>query len=155
MSTEPRRFNPWPYSIIAVFVVFILATVGLIVLASSNRMELVAGDYYEQEIAYQRHLEGASRTRSLGDRASVTLEAAEKQLLIALPLEHAGHLSQGRIQLYRPSAAGLDRRVLLELDSQGRQKVDVSALPPGLWKVRVQWMVGHEDYLLDQSLKLN
>jgi nitrogen fixation protein FixH len=154
MSTTPRRFNPWPYGIIAVFAIFIPATAVLVVMASSHRMELVSGDYYEQEIAFQRQLERVNRTRALGDKARVTLAAAEKQLLVALPSEHAGHLSAGRIQLYRPSAAGLDRRLPLELDAQGRQTVDLNSLPPGLWKVRVQWKVGTEEFFLDESLKL-
>ena len=154
MSTAPRRFNPWPYAIIGVFAIFIPATAALVVMASSHRMELVSGDYYEQEIAFQRQMERVNRKRALGDKARVTLEAAEKQLLIALPPEHLKNLSEGRIQLYRPSAAGLDRRVPLELDSQGRQKVDVSSMPSGLWKVRVQWKVGPEEYFLEESLKL-
>lgn len=154
MSTTPRRFNPWPYGIIAVFAVFILATVGLIVLASLNRMELVSGDYYEQELRFQRQLDTVNRTRALGDKASVALDATRKHLVIAVPSEHVGQLAGGKIHLYRPSAAGLDRRVNLELNPQGRQMVDVSAMPHGLWKVRVQWKVGADDFFLDESVKL-
>lgn len=154
MITKPRRFNPWPYAVIGVFVVFILATVGLIVLASSNRMELVASDYYEQELRYQRQMEKISRTRALGSKASIALDAGRKQIVIAVPAEHVSQLADGSIQLYRPSAAGLDRRVNLELTPEGRQLVDVSAMPHGLWKVRVQWKFGGDEFFLDESVKL-
>lgn len=154
MNTETRRFNPWPYAIIGVFVVFISATVGLIVVASSNRMELVSADYYEQEVRHQRQMEKVSRTRALGNKASIALDSARKQIVIAVPSEHVSQLADGSIQLYRPSAAGLDRRMNLELTPGGRQFVDVSAMPNGLWKVRVQWKVGGDEYFLDESVKL-
>lgn len=154
MNTEPRRFNPWPYAIIGVFVVFILGTAGLIVMATSNRMELVSGDYYEQELRYQRQMESVDRTKALGKKASVALDASRKNILIAVPAEHVAQLVEGRIQLYRPSASGLDRRINLDLTPEGRQLVDVSSMPHGLWKVRVQWKVGAEDFFLDESVKL-
>ena len=154
MSTEPRRLNPWPYAIIGVFAIFILGTAGLIVMASSNRMELVSGDYYEQELRFQRQLETVNRTRALGGRASVVLDASRKNLVIAVPAEHVAQLAEGGIQLYRPSAAGLDRRVKLDVNREGRQLVDISAMPHGLWKVRVQWKVGVDEFFLDESVKL-
>lgn len=154
MSNEPRRLNPWPYAIIGVFAIFILGTAGLIVMASSNRMELVSGDYYEQELRFQRQLETVNRTRALGGRASVVLDASRKNLVIAVPAEHVAQLAEGGIQLYRPSAAGLDRRVKLDVNREGRQLVDISAMPHGLWKVRVQWKVGADEFFLDESVKL-
>jgi len=154
MNTESRRFNPWPYAIIGVFVVFIAGTAGLIVMATSNRMELVSADYYEQEVRYQHQMESAKRTQALGGKASVALDAGRRQIVIAVPAEHVGKLADGSVQLYRPSAAGLDRRLGLELNAEGRQLVEVSTMPRGLWKVRVQWKVGAEDFLLDESVKL-
>ncbi len=154
MISEPRRFNPWPYAIVGVFVVFTLGTVGLVVMASSNRMELVSSDYYEQELRYQRQMETVSRTQALGNKASIVLDASRKNLVIAVPAEHVAQLTEGRIQLYRPSAAGLDRRISLELTPEGRQLVDVSTMPLGLWKVRAQWKVGADEFYLDESIKL-
>jgi hypothetical protein len=154
MNTESRSFNLWPYAIIGVFVVFIAATVSLIVIASSNRMELVSGDYYEQEVRYQLQMESAKRTQSLGGKASVALDSGRRQIVIAVPTEHVGKLADGSVQLYRPSSAGLDRRMNLEPTPEGRQFVDVSAMPHGLWKVRVQWKVGADEFLLDESVKL-
>jgi nitrogen fixation protein FixH len=58
----------------------------------------------------------------------------------------------GRIQLYRPSATGLDRVVKLQLDNKGSQTLDASSLLPGLWKVRVQWTAQNQDFFADKSI---
>ena len=58
----------------------------------------------------------------------------------------------GRIELYRPSAAGMDRAVKLEPDANGVQRLDATGLAPGLWKVRVSWTLENQDYFLDQKV---
>ena len=32
------------------------------------------------------------------------------------------------------------------------QSLDASALKPGLWKIRVSWTVGQQDYFIDQKI---
>jgi len=146
---KPSR-NLWPLGLILVFFFFISGTVGLVVMACSQKADLVTADYYEQEIKFQGRMDRLSRTRGLG--ASVAYEAAGRRIRICLPNEHAGHELTGRIELYRPSAAGLDRRLSLEPDTHGIQSLDASGLRSGLWKVRVSWKVGGEEYLMDETV---
>ena len=56
------------------------------------------------------------------------------------------------MQLYRPSAAGLDRELKLELDATGSQSLDAAALEPGLWKVRIHWTSHQQEYFADKSV---
>jgi hypothetical protein len=144
--------NPWPLAIIAAFAVFIAGTVALIVLACSHRTDLVSRDYYEQELRYQGQIDRLDRTRRLQPPVSVAYDASQRQICLSLPPEHARREAKGRILLYRPSAAGLDRQIQLALDADGRQTVDVKDLRRGAWKVRVSWTVEGEEYFLDQSL---
>jgi nitrogen fixation protein FixH len=58
----------------------------------------------------------------------------------------------GNIQFYRPSAINLDRQVKLEPNREGIQTIDASSLLPGLWKVRVSWKAGNEEYFLDEKV---
>jgi|WetSurMetagenome_2_1015567.scaffolds.fasta_scaffold295999_2 nitrogen fixation protein FixH len=150
--TPPRRFNPWPIGIVAFFVLFISTTAGLIVFVSSQREDLVAPDYYEQEVRYQRQMERRDRTKALAGDIRVDHDDALRQLVITLPAEHAQRHPEGRIDLYRPSSAGLDRHVKLEVGPQGTQTLDAQALRPGLWKVRIQWTVGGQEFYADQSV---
>ncbi len=154
MSTEKPSRNLWPYGIIAVFAVFIPATAGLIIVACSHKEELVSANYYEQEIKFQSQMDRLARARQLGPGAAVAYDAAAQCLNISLPPDHIRRQATGRIELYRASAAGMDRQVKLQPDAAGRQTLDTRAIPAGPWTVRVSWAVGTENFLIEEKIVL-
>ncbi|MCX8089317.1 MAG: FixH family protein [Verrucomicrobiae bacterium] len=150
---KPVR-NPWPLGLILAFALFIAGTAALIAIAASQRSDLVTPDYYEQELRYQTRLDALNRTAPYAGRICVELDAAGQQLQITLPRETLGPDTAGRIELYRPSAAPLDRAWPLQPDADGAQTFDVSGLEPGLWKVRLHWRTAGQDYFLERNLVL-
>lgn len=146
----PRNF--WPLGILAAFGLFVPAMACLIVMAVTHREQLVSADYYEQEIRYQGQIDRLRRTQDLGAQAAVTYDQTSRRIAVVLPAEHARGEIQGRIQLYRPSEAGLDRQVELAVNADGAQSLDAHDLRPGLWKVRVSWKLAGREYFLDQSV---
>lgn len=144
--------NPWPYGIIVTFVLFISATIGLVIMACGQKADLVSADYYEQEIRFQSQLDRAARARAVP--AAVSYEAASHQIKIELPANRSDRASAGRIQLYRPSSANLDRKFNLDLNPQGVQCLDASALASGLWKVRVSWTEAHQEFYIERSVTI-
>ena len=148
---KPNR-SFWPYGIILTFVLFIGGTVSLIVFASSQQVDLVSPNYYEQELKYQQRIDGLDRAKQLGNRASVSYDATSQRLTVCVPAEQVREKLAGQIQLYRPSAAGLDRELKLSPDANGIQTIDSANLERGLWKVRVSWNAGGQDYFVDQKI---
>jgi hypothetical protein len=144
--------NLWPYAIILTFVLFISGTVSLVVMACSQKADLVSPNYYEEELKFQGQLDRLKRAQQLPGSASVAYDDAQRRITIALPHQGIGHEITGNVQLYRPSEAGLDRHLELRLDEQGNQFVDARSLAPGLWKVRVAWTVDKQDYLVDEKV---
>jgi hypothetical protein len=144
--------NLWPLGIIVTFALFFAGTVGLIVMACSQKMDLVSTDYYEQELKFQGRIDRVERTRHAVTQAAVAYDPAARCITVSLPAGQAGHEVSGRIELYRPSAAGLDRAVKLEPDTKGVQRVDAAGMVPGFWKVRLSWTVESQDYFLDQKI---
>ncbi len=147
-----NKRNLWPLGIILTFALFVPGTIGLIVMSCFHREELVSADYYEQEIRYQKRLDEGRRARALGESVAVTYDAGQRLIRISLPPSHATNESQGTIQLYRPSSAGLDRELRLALGHDGLQTIDAKDLRPGLWKVRVHWTTDNQEYFIDQKL---
>jgi nitrogen fixation protein FixH len=145
-------FNPWPLGIVLAFAVFIAGTACLVVLACSGRSDLVRVDYYEQEVLHQEQMDRVERTRRIAPDARVTYDATRGRLEVRLPAAQAQRNPTGRIQLYRPSAANLDRTFPLELDVIGQQSVEAADLPSGLWRVQVSWTVDEEEFYYDQRL---
>jgi nitrogen fixation protein FixH len=154
MSTNasPPSRNFWPIGLVVAFGVFIAGTVGLVVLSARTPSELVSADYYDRELRYQDDIDRRARTQALKGQVRVAYDADRRQLTLALPAVHAARRAEGEIHLYRPSAAGLDRRVTLEVDSRGQQTLDAATLSDGLWRVRVTWRVGGEDFSCDEKV---
>ena len=111
METKPqpgRRWNPWPVTIIAFFVVALIGCVGFVAFCSLHPSELVAGDYYEQELRFQTRMDSVQRAQQLAPQAAVTYDPRAQVISVSVPGQDSK--PAGTIQLYRPSAAGLDRQ---------------------------------------------
>lgn len=156
MSTTPDKpvFNPWPWSIIGFFAVAIVAAVSWVVFCLGHGTDLVATDYYEQEMEYQNQLDRLERTRELSGRASIHYEAEGGFIRIQLPPEQAVLQPDGVIHLYRPSQADLDQTVPLQVTTVGEQRLDARSLTPGLWDVRVQWIAKGESFFVNQRIQV-
>jgi nitrogen fixation protein FixH len=151
MSTPAPTRNLWPASIIGFFVVAIVFMVSFVVWAMQQREDLVSADYYEREVRYQQQLDSLNRSQALAAKVVATFDPARQAIVIALPPDRVLG-AKGRVHLYRPSDARLDREFPLALDANGRQTLDAREMPDGLWKVRVKWNTAGQDYFLDQPV---
>jgi nitrogen fixation protein FixH len=152
-NPKPRRWEPWPISIIAFFTVAVLGSGSMVVFCSRQPAELVAADYYDQEVHFQGQMEGARRAQQQG-KANVGYDVATRRITVSLPPEPLRGSVMGTIQLYRPSSVAMDRKFKFELGTNGTQTIDAASLQPGLWKVRLAWALNGEDYYFDQPLDI-
>jgi len=148
------RWNPWPVCIITFFTFAIIGCVSFVAFCTLHPSELVAEDYYEQEIRYQSQMDRVEMVRATGSLASIRYNADHKQITISIPGSDDSPQPTGKVDLYRPSAANLDQSIKLEIDAQGKQQIDATKLQPGLWKVKVTWSAGGKDYFLDQKVRI-
>ncbi len=151
MTLSRSSRNPWPIAITVFFIVFFLGLVGFIVFATTHPTDLVRADYYEEELRFQQQLDRVNHTRRLGQAVSVSYDTGQRCIAIQLPPAQGEQIA-GRIHLYRPSDARLDREWPLDLLPDGTQRVDASQLPSGLWKVRLEWSNQDGDYYFDQPV---
>jgi nitrogen fixation protein FixH len=151
-QTTRLSWNPWPISIIAFFTVAIIGCGSFIAFCSRHPADLVASDYYEQEVRYQGQIDRLQHAQQPAASTTVTYNTKSKVISIALPTNYSQSKPSGSIQLYRPSATNLDRQFKLAPDDQGVQTIDASSLLPGLWKVRVSWTADKKEFYLDQKI---
>lgn len=119
--------------------------------ASRQREDLVAPNYYADEIRYQQRLDQMNRTQKLEAEVSIKFDSAQGDIVLELPGAHARETT-GRISLYRPSDASLDNSLPLEVNADGIQHIDARPLRSGLWKVRVEWAAGGEPFFIERSV---
>lgn len=154
MNLQTIRANPWPYAITGWMLLFGTGMAAWVVVAVRNDPELVRPDYYEQEIAYQQQIDRLNRTTAVRSEVSVAYESAQQQVALRLPAAHLAEKLTGTIHFYRPSNAKLDFHLPLAVDASGGQRIAAAKLQGGLWKVRVSWTSGGQEYFHDQSLVL-
>lgn len=141
----------WPVAITAVCVLFFLGMVSFVVFSIFHGEELVAPDYYDQELRHQQRIDSDLRARALGVTNLLVHDASRAVIALALP---GATGTAGSVTLYRPSAARMDRVVPLDLDEQGRQEISTRDLAQGRWSVRATWVAAGVSYFAEQEIVL-
>jgi len=150
IATTAIHRSPWPVAIITFFIFIITTIVFFITWAVRQEVDLVRKNYYAHEIEFQSHLDKINRAASLTSPASITYQPATRRLRVLLPPEHQP--VSGRIELYRPSNARLDKTIRLDPAVDGSQQIDTSHLADGLWKVRLNWLFKDVDYFKEEII---
>ena len=150
--TAKSTFNPWPTAIAAYWVLFITGTILLAGYVSGQKMELVRGDYYEDEIRYQDQINRMNHAEKIKDTIRISYVASTKTVLITLPQGQIKTPIRGTIKMYRPSDSTLDREQPFMSNNSGTQSLDVSKCQPGLWKLKVYWTSENVDFYRDQEV---
>ncbi|MFK8057417.1 MAG: FixH family protein [Saprospiraceae bacterium] len=135
---------------IFVFYVFFVVTLGYQVYKSTTiDHSLVASNYYEQDLAFQKTLDARNRAVEV----PVVLQQMDDG---QLQLQFLGDdvPSGAQLLLMRPDSKMED--VLVDLTKVSKvTKVETPTLLPGRWRARLEWEVGAERVVKDYTLYLN
>lgn len=146
------RIHPWPAGIIAVFVIFIGALAGVVVIASTHRDSLVSDNYYEEELQFQNQIDATARAEAAG--ASIAQDAVTSCVTVQLPAAQLAEKLSGTVEFYRPSTPELDHAIQLTPAADGSQSINVAKLAGGPWLVRVKWTAAGQSYFLERKIVL-
>lgn len=141
----------WGRGLFVFVALFIAALVAFVLLTLRNRFDLVAPDYYDQEIRYQDRIDALQRTQTIAREPVLRYNAATRALELVFP--HPGPLT-GTLTLYRPSDKSLDRTLALQPDDAGRQRVDLADLAPGPWRIQAAWTKDGVSYYAEELMVL-
>ena len=133
----------WGWKITSVYVLFALGMIGLVLMASSQRVDLVSKDYYKEELAFSQQMDAAKHASSLNQ--SIQVDAQEGILRLSFP----DTIQTGtKIQLhwYCPFNALHDRKVECSVEDSHVFLWDVSETPSGNYELRAQWQMGDHNY---------
>lgn len=147
-------WNPWPWGIAGFLTGFACLVAGFGVFAARQHFDLVRVDYYEEELRYQDRIDALSRGREAGKGATLTLDGAGRGLSVRLPAGAGSDGAAGRLHLYRPSDASLDRQLALSPGRDGVQHCDLAGMKAGFWRARLTWREGSEEFMQESSFVL-
>jgi nitrogen fixation protein FixH len=144
------KFN-WGTGIAIVLTVFIGFILTLVFLTSTADSDLVAADYYKQELAFQERVDAAKNGRQLD--ASVIVVQNGNAISISCDPDVFPASEKGFISFYRPDDPTKDRTLDLDL-STGSQDIPTADFISGLYQVRLSWTADNADYEVNRELKL-
>ncbi len=131
----------WGKSIFIFYSLFVIALLSFVVFSFSVDVNLVAEDYYQQEIAYEDQIARIKNTKSLDETPTITLK--NNVVVLSFPAELK---PKGRIHFFRPSDVSMDRKIAIALGADGTQPIDFSTQEAGKWIVKITWAQENKEY---------
>ena len=149
---KTSRKSYWGHGIVAVYATFALATLSFVAFTMTQKVELVANDYYSQEIGYEQQINRVRQTKELAIQVTCELSADGKFIQLQWPPKSGA--MHGTIMLYRPSDSALDRELELAPDTVGMQRLPTAKLTPGMWRIKVTWSLAGRDFYNEFTVKV-
>ena len=142
------RNYAWPLGITLVMAAFIAMTIGFVRVAFSERVDLVAPDYYYRDKLFSARLESEKALMKLG-RAEISRTA--NGVNVQLPAAFAGKRVKGTLHFYSPLNPAEDFSVPVEFEGTTRA-VSAALKPNQLWRVSLDFESGGAKYFLQNAL---
>lgn len=140
----------WGHGIAITFTSFALFMVFLVYRSFQQQVDLVADDYYLQELKYQERIDKLQQTKT--DQQTVTFQQEAENLRVQFD-DRQGAVN-GTIRFFRPSDARFDQQVAIALDSHSQQVIDVKSIVKGYYRVQVDWQEDDRTYFVEKLINI-
>lgn len=144
----------WGWKIVVLYSLFVIMTLFMVFFFTRQKVDLVADDYYKQEIDYQGQIDKISNAKLLKEPVGIEYFAESRIVKFNFPQEHSEGGVNGKIYFYRPSNADEDKKFDILLESTGVQKIAVGSLNKGLWKVKISWTSSGKEFYDEKVVTL-
>lgn len=132
-----NKFN-WGWKIALLYSGFVIMMLVLVGMSVSQKIDLVADDYYAKELVHQQKIDKVSRAAAL--RESVSWQVNQAGVVLRFPREFAPRGVTGTVSFYCPADNGKDRTIPIAPDTASVQYVAADALQPGRYHIQVDWV---------------
>lgn len=126
----------WGHGITAFITGFILFMAFLVYKTFTVDFDLVAEDYYAQEIAYEERMTQINNLNALGEAPQVLQD--DEAIVVRLPADHLAG-SKGTLVFYNPANKDNDRKFDFDVDQGGILRINKAELGAMFYEVRLQW----------------
>ncbi|HNP55025.1 MAG TPA: FixH family protein [Ferruginibacter sp.] len=139
----------WGYKLILVYGIFVIGIMWMVFRASSQKVDLVTKDYYEQELVYQSKIDESARAAKL--TSGVLCKQENNQIRIQFPPEMASSKLDALVLLYCPSdnAKDITRSYTT---TNGEILFALPTTHKGAFEVKLNWKQNGESYYNEQKI---
>ena len=133
---------------------FVIMTLSMVFYFMGQKVDLVADDYYKQEIEYQGQIDKITNAKQLKQAVEFEYLNSDRIVKISFPPDHIEKGLKGNIHFYRPSNADEDKNFNIAPGEAGEQKIGVGSLSKGLWKVKISWSCAGKEFYDERVVTL-
>ena len=131
----------WGVKITLSFIAFVLIMITMVMISMRQDVNLVADDYYKQEIAYESQIERIKNTNNLASPPKISFNRGTDRIYVSFSSKLADRVRSGEVLLYRPSDRNKDVKAQLILDDSDRLVISMIGRDKGLWKIKMTWNI--------------
>lgn len=136
--------------VVAAFVFFGLFIGTLVVICVREDINLVAKDYYQQELNHQDKIIQQENANQLAEKPQMTFE--NNAIKILFPFFSA--MEKGELHVMRPSDDRLDQHFELSAMNGDSQLFPLKVWEKGLYRVSLTWTMEGKDYYFEKLMVL-
>lgn len=140
----------WGKWIVVSFVLFAIFIGTLVVVCVRQDINLVATDYYKQELDFQKQIDRSKNTQSLTSRPAISVVNNTLQI----SFKEFNRLQNGELKLFRPSNAASDFTLQLKTSADSVLTFDVQNREKGMYKAQMKWSMDEKEYYFEETIYL-
>jgi hypothetical protein len=140
----------WGKWIVVSFILFAIFIGTLVVVCVREDINLVATDYYKQELDYQQQIDRNKNTQALVVKPDISI--VNSSLLISY--KEFNRLKNGELKLFRPSNAASDVTFELKPTADSVLTFDLQNRERGMYKAQLKWSMDDLEYYLEKIIYL-
>jgi hypothetical protein len=144
----------WGTKIAVVYSLFVVLMVGMVILAFQYDVNLVATDYYAQELEYQSQIDSHNNLVSLEEKMQVKVLPSTSSLEIHFPEGALAAGAQGHLQFFRPSDRAMDFDLKFDGSKGKLLQIATAKMAGGYWRIKMNWESEGKSYFYEQQIQL-
>ncbi len=143
----------WPVGLTVFLILFAGSLIGFLFYSSTLRFDLVEENYYQKGLEFQQKIDQKKRADTLPQNLKWEIEDGGN-LHLYFPENVSGKQITGKVLLFRPSDARLDRVFPIKPSANGDQYINLRGFANGLWRIKIQWQMDGQDYYFEEAITL-
>ncbi|MFM2156764.1 MAG: hypothetical protein RL516_1513 [Bacteroidota bacterium] len=140
----------WGYRILFVYLLFVIGMLTLVYKCTKQNTELVAENYYDEEMKYQNQFVNMQNAAS----ALVVCNPVNSNAIdLMFPADFTNRVITGQITFYRPDNKQKDFTMQIK-NENGKMRVVTDKLSSGYWRFTIAWSCDGKEYLQEEKIML-
>jgi len=135
--------------IIVTFVLFAMFIGTLVVICIKQDISLVSKQYYRDELIYGDQVQRIANSKQLKQQPSFRMEN-KRDLVMDFGQDVV--IQGGTLTLFRPSDETMDQQFEVNASSGSKQVFRIAALHPGMYRLKVRWVMDGKEFYVEDVL---